>query len=133
MALTRDIARHYGEMVLVMLVGMAVLAVPAQWATDALWPAVDSDDTTLMLGRMAATMTLPMIPWMRWRGHGWQPSGEMALAMVVPSLAAIAILEAGMLESVGLLMTIEHVAMLAGMFAVMLAWPHEQARGPLPV
>jgi hypothetical protein len=128
-ALTPHFARHYIEMVVVMLVGMAVLALPAQWATDALWPAVDPDDLTLMLGRMAATMTVPMIPWMRWRGHGWQASIEMALSMVIPSLAAIALLEARVVETVGLLMTIEHVAMLAAMFAVMIARPHEYSHG----
>src|SRR4051812_30356623 len=69
--LTRAFARHYGEMVLVMLVGMAVLALPAGRATSALWPGVDPADTTLMLGRMGVTMALPMVPWMRWRGHGW--------------------------------------------------------------
>ena len=90
-ALTRDFARHYAEMAIVMLVGMAVLAIPAQLVTDALLPGVDSDDPTLMLARMAVIMTLPMIPWMRWRGHGWQPCLEMATAMVVPAMAVIAL------------------------------------------
>ena len=124
-ALTRDFARHYGEMVIVMLLGMAVLAMPARWATDALWPGVAGDDTTLMLARMAAAMTLPMIPWMRWRGHGWQPSLEMVGAMIVPAIGVIALLQAGLVESVGLLMTLEHVAMFAAMFAVMIARPDE--------
>jgi hypothetical protein len=130
-ALTRSFARHYAEMVVVMFVGMGLLAVPAQLATDAMWPGVDGDDTTLMLARMAATMTLPMIPWMRWRGHGWQPSLEMAAAMIVPGIGVIALLEAGVVEDVGLLMAIEHVAMFVAMFAVMIARPHEysHARG----
>jgi hypothetical protein len=58
--LTGAFARHYGEMVVVMLLGMGLLALPMRWATDALWPAVDPDDTTLMLARMAMAMTLPM-------------------------------------------------------------------------
>ncbi len=124
-ALTRTFARHYLEMVAVMLVGMGVLALPAQWATDALWPGVDGDDTTLMLARMAATMTIPMVPWMRWRGHGWQPTLEMAAAMIVPGIGAVALHETGVLESVGALMTIEHVAMFAAMFGVMIARPDE--------
>ena len=123
--LTRSFARHYAEMVLVMLVGMAVLALPAQWATDALWPGVDGDDTTLMLGRMGVTMTLPMIPWMRWRGHGWQPTLEMAAAMIIPATGAIALLEAGVASGVVLLMTVEHVAMFVAMFGVMAARPDE--------
>ncbi|HYG95828.1 MAG TPA: hypothetical protein VD741_01855 [Solirubrobacterales bacterium] len=131
----RNFLRHYAEMVIVMLVGMGLLALPAQWATDALLPGVDGDDTTLMLARMAATMTLPMIPWMRWRGHGWRPCLEMAAAMLVPALGVIALFEAGAVEGVGLLMTIEHVAMFAAMFLVMVARPDEYShshRAPTP-
>lgn len=128
-ALTRQFARHYAEMVLVMLVGMGALALPAQWLTDALLPGADSNDTTLMLARMAATMTLPMIPWMLWRGHGRRPTLEMAAAMLVPALVVIALFEAGVVEGVGLLMTLEHVAMFAAMFAVMAARPKEYSHG----
>jgi hypothetical protein len=42
--LTKQFALHYGEMVLVMLVGMAVLALPAIWATSVLLPGLDNDD-----------------------------------------------------------------------------------------
>ena len=126
-ALTRDFARHYVEMVVVMLAGMGLLAVPARWATGAVW--ADVDDPTLMLARMAATMTLPMIPWMRWRGHGWQPCLEMAAAMIVPAMGVIALLQAGVLEGVGLLMTLEHVAMFVAMFIVMIARPDEYSHG----
>jgi hypothetical protein len=122
-ALTRDFARHYVEMVVVMLVGMGLLALPARWATAAVWS--DVDDPTLMLARMAATMTLPMIPFMRWRGHGWRPCLEMAAAMIVPAIGVIALLEAGVLEAVWLLMTLEHAAMFIAMFIVMIARPHE--------
>jgi hypothetical protein len=122
-ALTRDFARHYVEMVVVMLVGMGVLALPARWATGAVW--ADVDDPTLMLARMAATMTLPMIPWMRWRGHGWQPCLEMAAAMIVPAIGVIALLEVGVVETVWLSMTVEHAAMFIAMFIVMIARPQE--------
>lgn len=123
--LTRSFARHYVEMVVVMLVGMGVLALPAQWATDALFPSVDGDDTTLMLARMGVTMTLPMIPWMRWRGHGWRPTVEMAAAMIVPAIGVIGLLEAGAVEGANLLMTLEHVVMFIAMFGVMAARPDE--------
>jgi hypothetical protein len=124
-ALTRDFARHYVEMIVVMLVGMGLLALPARWATNAMWPEVSGDDPTLMLARMAATMTLPMIPWMLWRGHGWKPSLEMAAAMIVPATGVIALLKVGVVEAVWLLMTIEHVAMFIAMFVVMIARPDE--------
>jgi hypothetical protein len=128
-ALTRDFARHYVEMVVVMLVGMGLLALPARWVTDAVLPGIDGDDPTLMLARMAATMTLPMIPWMRWRGHGWRPCLEMAAAMIVPATGVIALLEVGVVETVWLLMTLEHVAMFGAMFAVMIARPDEYSHG----
>jgi hypothetical protein len=128
-ALTRDFARHYAEMVAVMLVGMGLLAMPARWATDAVLPGIDGADTTLMLARMAATMTLPMIPWMRWRGHGWQPCLEMVAAMIVPAMGVIALLEVGVLETVWVLMTLEHAAMFIAMFAVMIARPDEYSHG----
>ena len=127
-ALTREFARHYAEMALVMLVGMAVLAVPAQLATDALLPGVDSDDPTLMLARMGLIMTLPMVPWMGWRGHSWAPCLEMAAAMIAPTIAVILMRRLGAVEDLGLLMAIEHVAMFAAMFAVMVARPGEYSR-----
>ena len=127
--LNRAFARHYVEMVLVMLVGMALLAMPARFVTDAIWPQVDADDPTLMLARMAVAMTLPMIPWMRWRGHGRRPTLEMAAAMIVPAIAVIGLHEAGVLAGAGLLMAIEHVAMFAAMFVVMIARPREYSHG----
>lgn len=126
--LNREFARHYAEMAAVMLVGMAVLAVPATLVTDALLPGVDSDDPTLMLARMGAIMTLPMLPWMRWRGHGWRPCLEMAAAMIGPTIAVVAMRQLGVVESLGMLMTIEHVAGFAAMFAVMVARPDEYSR-----
>jgi hypothetical protein len=137
--LTGAFARHYGEMVVVMLLGMGLLALPMRWATDALWPAVDPDDTTLMLARMAMAMTLPMVPWMRWRGHGRRPCLEMAGAMLVPAAGVIALHELAGVGSVPLLMTLEHVVMFAAMFAVMAARPDEyshrrcERRGALAV
>jgi glutamate synthase domain-containing protein 2 len=68
---------------------------------------------------MAATMTIPMVAWMRYRGHRWQPTLEMAASMIVPTLLAIALLEAGAM-SFGALMGLEHIAMLLGMLAAML-------------
>jgi hypothetical protein len=129
MTLTRAFARHYVEMVIVMFVGMGALAVPARLATSAVWPEVDVNDPTLMLARMGAIMALPMVPWMRWRGHGWQSTLEMAAAMIVPAIGSIALLESGLVESTGALMSIEHVAMFIAMFAAMIARPDEYSHG----
>ena len=124
-ALSRAFAFHYAEMALVMLVGMALLAIPGRWASGALLPDVNGDDPALMLARMSLIMTAPMVPWMLWRGHGWRASIEMAAAMIAPAIAAVALLEAGLVEGVAVLMAVEHVAMFAAMFLAMVARPEE--------
>ena len=110
---SRRFARHYAEMVVVMFAGMALLWTPATLV-------VSTDGDAAMLTTMAVTMTAPMVAWMRWRGHRWQPTLEMASAMIVPTLAVLAML-ALKLGDFGLLMGLEHVAMLGGMLAAMLA------------
>jgi hypothetical protein len=112
--------RHYVEMVVVMLVGMSVLALPIELTFN-------PDRTAAELITMGFTMTVPMVPWMRWRGHSWQPTIEMAAAMIVPTLAALALLGGELVTDAGALMGIEHTAMFAGMFAVMLARYDEYA------
>jgi hypothetical protein len=66
-------------------------------------------------------MTAPMIPWMRRRGHDWRPTLEMAASMVIPTLAMLALLAADLVTDAGVLLGIEHVAMLGGMLVAMLA------------
>jgi hypothetical protein len=127
-ALNRHFARHYLEMVVVMFIGMAVLGLPAGWGLSAIgsgWSELGDEAPALMLLLMTFTMTAPMVWWMRSRGHRWQPSLEMAASMIVPTFAVIGLLAAGIAEDTGTLLLIEHVAMLAGMFAVMLARPEE--------
>ena len=124
----RHFIRHYAEMVAVMFLGMAVLAPPAGLALGAMdssWADLRADAPALMLLLMAFTMTAPMVAWMRWRGHGWGANAEMAMSMIVPTLAVIALLGAGALTDVGTLLLAEHVLMLAGMFGVMLLRPAE--------
>ena len=116
----RHFVRHYVEMVVVMFAGMALLWMPADLV-------IDTKPTGAMLGTMAFTMTAPMIPWMRWRGHRWQPTLEMAASMVVPTLAMLGLLAAEIVTDAGVLLGVEHVAMLAAMLAVMLARRDEYA------
>jgi hypothetical protein len=56
---------------------------------------------------------------MRYRGHRWQPTLEMAASMIIPTLIAITLLAAGVL-SFEALFGLEHVAMLLGMLVAML-------------
>ncbi len=127
-ALNRHFARHYLEMVAAMFIGMGVLWMPAREALGAAGMSsseLREDAPALMLSVMAATMTVPMVAWMRYRGHGWRPSAEMAAAMLVPTAGAIALLGGGLVEDLDALMVIEHVAMLLGMLVAMLLRPAE--------
>ena len=117
---TKHFVRHYVQMVVVMFVGMAVLWAPAS-------ALVDTHPTGTMLATMAATMTAPMVAWMRWRGHDWLPTLEMAASMVVPTLAMLALLAARVVTDAGVLLGVEHVAMLGGMLVAMLARRDEYA------
>jgi hypothetical protein len=69
---------------------------------------------------MAFTMSVPMAAWMRHRGHGWAPVWEMTGSMFAPSVAAIALLWAGLAGDSGTLLAIQHVGMFPSMLAVML-------------
>jgi hypothetical protein len=119
---TATFIRHYVEMVVVMFAGMIVLGVPGEAALRAIGSGTSElrhDAPAVVFLGMAATMTLPMVVWMRYRGHTWQPTLEMAASMIIPTLAAIALLAAGVL-GFGSLMGLEHVAMLLGMLVAML-------------
>ena len=123
----RHFIRHYAEMIVAMFLGMAVLGVPAGWALGAAgssWSELNTDAPALMLLGMAVTMTVPMVGWMRHRGHGWRANAEMSASMLVPTFAAIALLAAGAAD-IGFLLVVEHVAMLLGMLGVMLLRPAE--------
>jgi len=115
-------ALHYGEMVLVMLLGMFVLGELAALAL----PVVGLDAPTFSgepaeaLSLMAFNMTVPMVAWMRHRGHGWAASAEMAASMIVPTLVALALLAAGTVDDGHALMGIQHALMFPAMLAVML-------------
>jgi len=111
-------ALHYGEMVVVMLAGMAVFALlesPFFSFGDLL-----SDAPAAGLGVMSLNMTVPMVAWMRFRGHGWAASAEMAASMIVPTLLALALLAAGVVTDGHDLMGIQHTLMFPAMLGVML-------------
>jgi flagellar biosynthetic protein FliP len=68
---------------------------------------------------MTATMTVPMVLWMRVRGHSWERSGEMGAVMAIPSLAIVALAVAGVISRGGLAGTVME-PMLPAMLALML-------------
>ena len=106
-----NLTRHYVEMVVAMLLGMLVLGLPLATLLHA--PELD-------LLNMAITMTVPMVAWMRYRGHGWQPAGEMSAAMFVPTVVAIGLLWAGLVENEHTLLMIQHTGMFPLMLVAML-------------
>src|SRR5689334_6685384 len=78
---TRHFARHYVEMVAVMFLGMFALSKPADWLFSAIGASTSSQHPAMMLLSMGITMTLPMVAWMRFRGHGWWATSEMAASI----------------------------------------------------
>jgi hypothetical protein len=124
---TRHFIRHYIEMVVVMFAGMIVLGIPGDAGLMVIGSGtaeLRDDAPALVFLGMAATMTIPMVAWTRFRGHTWQRCLEMAASMIIPTLVAIALLATGA-ASFGTLMGLEHIAMLIGMLIAMLLRPSE--------
>jgi hypothetical protein len=129
----RHFARHYAEMVIAMFLGMVVLGIPGEAALRAVGSSTSelrSDAPAVALLAMAVIMTVPMVGWMRHRGHGWRPSGEMAASMFLPTFGVIALMWTGAVEDFMTLMSLEHVVMLPSMLVAMLLRPHEYTCGP---
>ncbi|GAA4199146.1 hypothetical protein GCM10022252_50480 [Streptosporangium oxazolinicum] len=110
--------RHYLEMLAAMVVGMAVLGAAAS-AGLALAGLEFPARAEVVALKMAVDMSVGMILWMRYRGHGWAATLEMAGSMFVPALALFPLLWAGVISGDTLLL-LEHVVMLPLMFLVML-------------
>ena len=116
-------ARHYLEMVAAMLLGMLVLGVPAEGALQLMGTsasALQDDAPALMLLGMAFVMTVPMVGWMAYRGHGRRPNAEMAASMFIPTFGVIGVMAAGLVDDFMTLMMVEHVVMLPSMLIAML-------------
>jgi hypothetical protein len=112
-------ARHLLEMVVAMMAGMAVLGL----ALAALGEPPGYANPFVQYGLMGVSMSVPMVAWMRYRGHSWSDGAEMTAAMVVPMLAPVALVELGVAVpglSEESLMVVSHVAMIGGMVALML-------------
>ena len=117
----RRFGRHYLEMVTAMVVGMVVLGGASAWLLDL------PDRTSVELVEMAVWMTLPMVAWMRFRGHRWRACNEMAAAMLVPVGAALALLWTGVVTDGDALVMLEHTAMFPAMLVAMLLRREEYA------
>lgn len=123
----RAFARHFGEMMIAMSLGMGVLALAGVALIGVGGPdlAGQSDAPGVIL--MGISMTVPMVLWMRHRGHNWARSGEMAASMLVPTAAFAALSAAGALGADAVL-ALEHAVMIPAMLGVMLWRYAEYAR-----
>ena len=110
--------RHLLEMVVAMMLGMGLFGL----ALEALGEPPGYANLFVEYGLMGVFMAAPMVAWMRHRRHSWRDGGEMTLAMVVPMLAPVGLVELGVavpgLSEHSLLM-LSHVAMIGGMVALM--------------
>jgi flagellar biosynthetic protein FliP len=116
----RHFFRHYAEMLAAMVLGMVALGMPADHLLHLLGTSASDSHPTTMIISMAVTMTAPMVAWMRYRGHSWRVNAEMTAAMVIPTIAAVCLLQTRTITAIGPLMVIEHAAMLACMLVAML-------------
>ena len=122
--------RHYLEMIVAMIAGMVVLGIPGEGVLRLLGSSTSelkADAPALVFLGMALTMTIPMVAWMRYRGHSWRPCWEMSASMFLPTFAVIAVMATGLNDDFGTLMTLEHVAMLPAMLVAMLLRYEEYA------
>jgi hypothetical protein len=124
----RNFIRHYLKMVVAMFVGMFALGIPVLLVLGAFGigrtELYDDLPTVALLG-MGVVMTVPMVAWMRYRGHGWRPCNEMAASMLIPTFGVLALLWTGASDDFHGLMMIEHVAMGPSMLLAMLLNRHE--------
>lgn len=114
--------RHFFEMVVVMMLGMCLLGGAFRelhvLVFGSGFAAAWREHAGLAAFGMAFSMTVPMVLWMRYRGHSWERGGEMALAMNLPVLPALGLYVfdvVGFDAVLGLQMMLMIPAMLAAM------------------
>ena len=110
--------RHYLEMVVAMFVSMGVLAAVTA-GVEALTGLELPGSPEFAAFKMAFDMSVGMVIWMRYRGHGWPATLEMVGAMFAPAVLLAPLTLTGVIAG-GVLMIATHVAMLPLMFVVML-------------
>jgi hypothetical protein len=124
----RAFARHFVEMLLAMFLGMLVLGGVAQLAFVVSGGSLYDQSGGLRVMLMGVYMTLPMVLWMRYRGHAAARNVEMAASMMVPTIATAALAWAGTLDTAAAF-GIQHVIMVPAMLGVMV-WRYEHYSQP---
>ena len=124
----RAFARHFGEMLIAMLLGMGVLGGLAALIFAAAGGSSSDPPGGVRVLLMGVYMTVPMVLWMRYCGHAAARNIEMALSMLLPTVAAAALAFAGTLWT-GAALGVQHVVMIPAMLGVML-WRYEHYSQP---
>ena len=91
--------RHFGEMILAMGVGMLVGCAIYLTAIGMTFDEALVRHPITILIVVAIGMTVPMVAWMRHRGHGWRSCSEMAAAMVIPVIPFLCLVWFGVTDS----------------------------------
>ena len=98
-------------------VGMAVLGAAIMWLGEP----PGFGNLLVEYGAMGVSMAVPMVAWMRYRGHSWSDGWEMSAAMLVPTFSLVLLAEVGVAPGLsGSLMMLSHVTMIGGMVALMI-------------
>lgn len=117
---------HLGEMVLAMMVGMCLLALPSGAVVSAL--GYSNSDPAVSALVMTFNMTVPMVVWMLVRGDTRERAGEMGAAMVIPVIVIVVMSLVGVHPCSGLSGTVMD-PIIPAMIAVMLFRRSECAHG----
>jgi hypothetical protein len=120
---TRTFIRHVLEMTVAMMLGMIVLGMAFRGIHLAVFGSGFDEawrgHTELAVFAMTFNMTLPMVAWMRHRGHSWERGGEMAAAMFVLAFALLVPLWFGVI-SARVVLPLEMALMIPTMILAML-------------
>jgi uncharacterized membrane protein YhaH (DUF805 family) len=109
----RAFARHFGEMLIAMFLGMGVLGGLAALGFGATGGSSSDLPGGVRVMLMGIYMTVPMVLWMKYRGHAAARNVEMALSMMVPTVA----------------LGVQHLVMVPAMLGVML-WRYDDYAHP---
>jgi flagellar biosynthetic protein FliP len=115
--------RHFVEMTVAMVVGMAVLGMPFRAILASFgytWDEASARFPEIVCAAMTFNMAVGMVAWMRYRGHGWRTTTEMTLAMCAATAVALGMFWLHIVSEdplIGLM----HVLMLPAMLIAMLS------------
>jgi len=121
-------AVHYVEMLVAMAAGMVVLHPVWALATGGVAGSSVLRSAEVDTIAMATAMSVPMVAWMRWRGHAWAPALEMSGAMYAGFVVLYPALWVGALDHAALT-AYGHLLMLVLMLVAMLARRGEYTSG----